>query len=105
VWLRKLGHSCLLAEEADARILIDPGCLSDRFEDLSGLSGILISHIHDDHLDIDRLLLVLERNPSVRVLCDEASGVSELSRGGYRNRLRCVIGCEAGDGTWKVGGS
>jgi L-ascorbate metabolism protein UlaG (beta-lactamase superfamily) len=81
VWLRKLGHSCLLAEEANTRLLIDPGCLSEGFEDLSGLTGILISHIHDDHLDIDRLFPVLERNPGVRVLCDEASAAALHERG------------------------
>lgn len=81
MWLQKLGHSCLLAEEANTRLLIDPGCLSEGFEDLSGLTGILISHIHDDHLDIDRLLPVLERNPGVRVVCDEASAAALQERG------------------------
>jgi len=68
-----LGHSCLLAEEADSRLLIDPGCFSAGFEELSGLTGILITHIHDDHLDISRMHALLETNPDARIICDEAS--------------------------------
>ena len=44
--LRKLGHSCLLAEEADSRLLIDPGCFSDGLEGLRDLTGVLITHVH-----------------------------------------------------------
>jgi L-ascorbate metabolism protein UlaG (beta-lactamase superfamily) len=79
--LRKLGHSCLLAEEADSRLLIDPGCFSDGLESLRDLSAVLITHIHEDHLDIGRLHAVLRRNPGLRIICDEASAQA-LSEGG-----------------------
>jgi L-ascorbate metabolism protein UlaG (beta-lactamase superfamily) len=65
----------LLAEEADSRILIDPGCFSRGFEELTDLTAVLITHIHDDHLDVSRLNDLLERNPAARVVCDEASAV------------------------------
>ncbi|HZD72907.1 MAG TPA: MBL fold metallo-hydrolase [Actinomycetota bacterium] len=79
--LRKLGHSCLLVEEADSRLLIDPGCFSSGFEALTGLTGVLVTHIHEDHLDADRLQALLERNPDARVMCDEASAASLAERG------------------------
>ena len=79
--LTKLGHACLLVEEADARLLVDPGVFSSGFEQLSGLTGVLVTHQHADHLDVDRLLPLLEKNPDARVHADEASAAALGERG------------------------
>jgi L-ascorbate metabolism protein UlaG (beta-lactamase superfamily) len=71
--LTKFGHSCLLAEEGQARILLDPGTLSGGFEELEGLTAVLFTHQHADHLDPERLGGLLARNPEVRVVSDEGS--------------------------------
>ncbi|HEX8861876.1 MAG TPA: MBL fold metallo-hydrolase [Actinomycetes bacterium] len=71
--LTKFGHSCLLVEERGTRLLLDPGTLSDGFEDLQGLTAILYTHQHADHLDPDRVRRLLDGNPGVRVVSDEGS--------------------------------
>ena len=71
--LTKYGHSCLLVEEGPARILLDPGTLSGGFEELEGLTAVLVTHQHADHLDLQRLRRLLDRSPGVRVVCDEGS--------------------------------
>ena len=71
--LTKLGHSCLLVEEGRARLLLDPGTLSGGFEELEGLTAVLFTHQHADHLDRERLRGLLDRNPRARVLSDEGS--------------------------------
>jgi L-ascorbate metabolism protein UlaG (beta-lactamase superfamily) len=71
--LVKFGHSCLLVEEQGARILLDPGTLSQGFEELQGLTAIMYTHQHTDHLDVGRLPGLLEGNPGVRVVSDEGS--------------------------------
>jgi L-ascorbate metabolism protein UlaG (beta-lactamase superfamily) len=71
--LTKFGHSCLLVEEQAARVLLDPGTLSHGFEELQGLTAILYTHQHVDHLDAGRLAGLLDRNPTVRVVSDEGS--------------------------------
>jgi L-ascorbate metabolism protein UlaG (beta-lactamase superfamily) len=81
VRLQKLGHCCLLVEQAQSRLLIDPGCFSSGFEALTGLTGVLVTHIHQDHLDVDRLHALLERNPEAQVVCDEASAALLAERG------------------------
>jgi L-ascorbate metabolism protein UlaG (beta-lactamase superfamily) len=74
--LTKFGHSCLLVEEGRARMLLDPGTLSEGFEDLEGLTAVLYTHQHADHLDPGRLRGLLDRNPGVRVVSDEGSAGS-----------------------------
>jgi L-ascorbate metabolism protein UlaG (beta-lactamase superfamily) len=71
--LTKLGHSCLLVEEGGARLLLDPGTLSAGFEDLEGLTAVLVTHQHPDHLDQTRLRGLLDRNPRARVVSDQGS--------------------------------
>jgi L-ascorbate metabolism protein UlaG (beta-lactamase superfamily) len=81
VRIQKFAHSCLLVEEGDARLLLDPGSFSTGFDDLTGLTGVLVTHIHGDHLDVERLHALLESNPEARVVSDEASAEPLAERG------------------------
>jgi L-ascorbate metabolism protein UlaG (beta-lactamase superfamily) len=76
-----LGHSCLLVEAAGARVLLDPGTFSHGFEELSELDAVVITHQHVDHLDAERLPLVLETNDRARLFAEPEVAV-ELTRVG-----------------------
>lgn len=78
--IRSFGHSCLHVQQDDACVLIDPGSFSAGFEDLRGLTAILITHIHADHVDIDRLAGLMDRNPGAQVICDEGTAVALSAR-------------------------
>jgi L-ascorbate metabolism protein UlaG (beta-lactamase superfamily) len=71
--VQKFVHSCLLVEEGHARVLLDPGTFSRGFEDLRGLTAVLITHQHPDHLDRERIVPLLAANPDARVYADEAT--------------------------------
>lgn len=72
--ITKFGHSCFLVEENGARILFDPGNMSVGQNDLSGLDAILITHEHQDHLDLGSLRSVLAKNPNVKVMTNKGVG-------------------------------
>ena len=67
------GHSCLLVEVEDARVLLDPCVFSTGFEHLRGLTAVLVTHQHPDNLDVDRLRPLLQANPDARLHVDEGS--------------------------------
>lgn len=67
--LTLLGHSCVLIEAAGQRVLIDPGTFS-AFDDVSDLDAVLVTHQHADHLDMERLPALLQRNPGASLHTD-----------------------------------
>lgn len=76
--LTHLGHACLLVETGGQRILIDPGAYSPGIVDVTGLSAILITHQHADHVDLQRLPEILEANPQARLYAEpQASAILE----------------------------
>ena len=76
-----LGHSCLLVETGGARILIDPGAFTQGFEELTDLDAVLVTHQHLDHLDVERLPVLLEANAQAQ-LFTEAEAAAELEKVG-----------------------
>ncbi|BBY05780.1 MBL fold metallo-hydrolase [Mycobacterium noviomagense] len=68
--LTHFGHSCLLAEFDHTAVLFDPGNFSHGFEGITGLSAILITHQHPDHVDTARLPALIDANPDAAVYAD-----------------------------------
>lgn len=73
------GHSCLLLDTGAARLLFDPGAFSVGFETVRGLDAVLVTHQHFDHLDADRIRLLLDANPDARLIVD--AGTAEQLEG------------------------
>jgi L-ascorbate metabolism protein UlaG (beta-lactamase superfamily) len=65
-----LGHSAVLAETDNARILIDPGNLSDAWHSLADLDAVLVTHQHPDHIDPQNVPALLEANREARVFLE-----------------------------------
>ncbi len=76
--LTHFGHSCVLVEcevagGGQARLLFDPGTLSDGLDGLAGLDAVLVTHSHADHLDVDRWAAIVAGSPGCQVVADAAS--------------------------------
>jgi L-ascorbate metabolism protein UlaG (beta-lactamase superfamily) len=79
--LQKFGHACLLFEDGDARVLLDPGTLSSGYEPLTGLTGIFVTHQHPDHMDVARLPALLQANPDAPLHSDDGTAQALADRG------------------------
>lgn len=79
--LTKLGHACLYINDGETSVVIDPGTFSSGFEELRGLSAILITHKHNDHVDLDRIRALVEANPQALVVADPDTAAQLGERG------------------------
>jgi L-ascorbate metabolism protein UlaG (beta-lactamase superfamily) len=79
--IEKIGHSCLLVETGDARLLIDPGNVAGAWDQLDGLTGILLTHQHPDHYDAQRFTALVQRNPDAQIVADEGTAPLLTGRG------------------------
>lgn len=65
--ITQLGHSAVLVETAEQRVLIDPGAFSDAWHGLTDLDAILVTHLHPDHADPKHLPELVAANPDAKV--------------------------------------
>lgn len=93
-----LGHACVFVETPAARLLIDPGELSD-VGAVTGVDAVLVTHQHADHVDPARVRSVLDASPGARLVLDaetaavlaavpEPLGLSEPVVAAVGDRLR-----------------
>lgn len=69
--ITKFEHSCLLVEEGDARIIIDPGKWSDTQNAVEHIHAIVITHKHSDHCDPTSIQAILAGSPEAVVYTNE----------------------------------
>lgn len=72
--ITKFGHSCLLVEEGEARILIDPGAYSEGHKELTLIDAVFITHEHSDHCDPESLKLLLNNNAGLTIYTNSGVG-------------------------------
>jgi len=70
--LTKYAHACAVIENAGERLVIDPGGYSPDFTPPeSDVVAIIITHVHPDHFDKNKLAGLLQKNPSAAVFTTE----------------------------------
>jgi L-ascorbate metabolism protein UlaG (beta-lactamase superfamily) len=88
VRLTKYGHACVRLDNEGGSVVLDPGVYSPDV-DLDGVTDVLVTHEHADHLDVDRLVplvrdgLRLHSNAAVaeQLRADHAVGVHAVAPG------------------------
>ena len=78
--LTKFSHSCIRLAKAGHTIVIDPGVFSEAAEALDGADGILITHEHPDHIDVEAVSAAVEADSDLRIWAPRsvAATLSEL---------------------------
>lgn len=73
--ITKLGHCCMIIEEAGLRIMTDPGSYTiAEQEAIQNIDLIIITHEHADHLHVESLKKVLANNPNAKVITNKGVG-------------------------------
>lgn len=70
--ITKYEHACLVVEEQGKLLVIDPGSFTTSLpNDLTGVSAIVITHVHADHFDPGHIKAILDRNNTAEIFCTE----------------------------------
>ncbi len=56
----------MVVEEQGNALIIDPGVLSKSLPDLKNVQAIVVTHIHSDHFDLERLKVIAASNPKAK---------------------------------------
>ena len=72
--ITKLGHCCMVIEEAGVRIMTDPGAYSTLQGEARNIDYIFITHEHQDHFHLESLKVVLKNNPKAKIVTNRGVG-------------------------------
>jgi L-ascorbate metabolism protein UlaG (beta-lactamase superfamily) len=98
--LIKFAHACVRLEDGDRRLLIDPGIWTEP-EAFDGITDILVTHEHADHVDVDHIESLL-KSRDLRVFAPE--GVRAMAVEENAPALAAALSAVASDGTFTAGG-
>lgn len=79
--LTKYEHACLVFDERGNKLIIDPGIFSKSFPIVKDVVGVVITHVHQDHLDLGKLEKIFADNPEAKLYTVEA--VSDELKGRF----------------------
>lgn len=74
--ITKFGHSCLLVEENGLKVFVDPGSWNKLPEGLNKVDVLLITHEHQDHLNLDSIKQLLNSNQNLQIFTNR--GVAKV---------------------------
>lgn len=93
--ITKYEHACLVLEDGGKKLVIDPGKYAHSLPpDLNNVSGIVITHVHQDHFDAANVENLIKNNPGVEI-CSTQQVADELKS----HEIHVVsggLGCKAG---------
>jgi hypothetical protein len=65
--LTKFEHSCLDIKDGSDRLIIDPGLYSASLSDFKNITVVVITHIHGDHFDPEKIANIITANPQLKI--------------------------------------
>ena len=76
----KYEHACLVVEEQGKKLVIDPGIFTTSLPNLKGVVAIVVTHVHADHFDPEKLRAIVQQNPEARIFstAEVAKEVADL---------------------------
>lgn len=69
--LTKYAHACFTLEKDNGTLVVDPGVWSTDFVVPENVIGVIVTHEHADHFDIEKLTAIIEKNPDAMIIAHE----------------------------------
>ncbi|HTS95949.1 MAG TPA: MBL fold metallo-hydrolase [Streptosporangiaceae bacterium] len=85
--LTKLGHACVRLEQDGTALVIDPGVWSGEGA-LGGVSAVLITHEHPDHVDAEAVRAALVADPGLELWTNASVAGQFAGFGGQVHAVR-----------------
>lgn len=63
----KFEHSCVVLEKDGKKLIFDPVEFAETLPNFDKVAAIIITHIHSDHLQPERIAAILDTNPEAKV--------------------------------------
>jgi L-ascorbate metabolism protein UlaG (beta-lactamase superfamily) len=70
--LTKYEHACFTVEKDGKLLVVDPGGWTTDLPALESVVGIVVTHEHPDHFDVNALGAIIGHNPDARIFAHEA---------------------------------
>src|SRR5689334_1540107 len=99
--LIKFTHACVRIEDSDRRLLIDPGIWTER-EAYEGVTDILVTHEHDDHIDFEPITSLLT-SQELRIFAPQAVKALAMENKALEAAAAAITSVAAGN-TFTAGG-
>lgn len=96
--LTKYEHACLILDNGNSRLIIDPGTFTNLPEDLNNVACIVITEEHLDHYNLSNIEKILSQSSNAQIIstvtvasqlktaghsCLEIKGSKDLNVGGF----------------------
>jgi L-ascorbate metabolism protein UlaG (beta-lactamase superfamily) len=69
--LTKYEHACIVLEEANQKVIVDPGNFTQSLSDVSNVVALVITHEHMDHFEPRFIEQITQENPDVLIFVPE----------------------------------
>jgi L-ascorbate metabolism protein UlaG (beta-lactamase superfamily) len=70
--ITKYEHACLDIEVDGKRLIIDPGVFTTSVPNFDNITAVVVTHVHPDHLDVEKLKAIYLQNPEVLIYTVQA---------------------------------
>lgn len=86
--ITKYEHACLDITEGASRLVVCPGIFTKLLKDFHNITAVVITHVHADHLDIEKIQEIITHNPNVSIFTTEEASKeigsnTQISRPGH----------------------
>jgi L-ascorbate metabolism protein UlaG (beta-lactamase superfamily) len=68
----KYEHACFTVEEDGQLLVVDPGEFATDFITPGNVVAVVVTHEHSDHLDIEQLASIIDKNPDATIFATES---------------------------------